>query len=279
MRNHLTLAAAAGFLALGTCVAVASVPPPVIPANGTATFRFTTAVQTPQGKHSGSGTITIKHKQSRSYALTVQSDDGTTKTVALVVNSDGSVMPDPSQPAPVATDAPDAAARAFMADVALAARVGIAARKNAAAASYDVPLNLTPVGNGTPVPVTMRMTGSTSGSNKQYTGSAQGQTMTKLPPSHLNPTQLAESMGEGAVKHAVLGPVGGALAGAASLKRTAQEKEAEGGLVPDAIGLSVTTHLTDGRFHDIVGTQDDTVTVADKTVKIISTWSFTRSSP
>lgn len=241
-------------------------------------FRFTTSVTTPKGKHSGSGTITLKHTEGRALTMTVHSDDGSApKTIALVINGDGSVSPDPSAPQPAATTAPDAAARAFMADVTLAAHVGIAARKSAGASTLDVPVTLTPIGDGTPVPAQLHMTMMQSGSNTQYSGAVSGRTMTKLPPSNgLDPKALAKTVGTGAIAHRAFGPAGRLATAVVMHRKTEQEKKAAAGPLDDTVDLSVSTHLVDGRFHDVTGTQKDNINVAGKAVTIVSEWSFTK---
>jgi len=252
----------------------------VLPSAGSATFRFSTTVETPKGKHFGGGTITLKHTQGRSITVTVQSDDGKTKTIPLIVNEDGSVAPDPAAPAPAATDQPDAAARAFMADVTLAAHVGIAARKNAPAATFDVPVTLTPVGDGTPVPTHLHLTGSQGAAGvARYAGSVSANTLTKLPPGGgLDPAALAKTVGVGAIAHAAFGPAGRVATAVAMHHQKKEEKKAASGLLADAIKLSVTTELAAGRFRDIDGTQDDVVNIGNKKVTIHSTWTFTKTS-
>jgi hypothetical protein len=47
------------------------------------TFRFTTAVQTPKGKKSADGTITLKPAGEQKLNLTVRSSDGTSQTIPL----------------------------------------------------------------------------------------------------------------------------------------------------------------------------------------------------
>ncbi len=249
-----------------------------IPPNGaSATFRFTTSVATPKGRHTGSGTLTVKHTQGRSLTVTVVSDDGTSKTIPLTVTADGSIAPDPSAP-PSASDQPDAAARAFMADVSLAAHVGMAARKSAPAASFTVPVTLTPAGNGTPVATQLHMTSTMGGA--QYAGSTQGTTMTTLPSGgELDPVALAKSIGVGAIAHHALTPAGAAAFAIVRHHRKKQEQKAASGPVSDTMTLTVTAHMSKGRFHEIDGSQDDTVKVASKTAKIVSTWAFTKTSP
>src|SRR5580704_18050360 len=129
-RERLTARAATGafvLVAAGCSVAALAQAPAAGPfpaAGAQAVFRFTTSVTTPKGKQGGSGTIALKHTEGRALTMTVHSDDGSPpKTIALVINGDGSVSPDPNAPQPAATTAPDAAARAFMADVTLAAHV------------------------------------------------------------------------------------------------------------------------------------------------------------
>jgi len=261
----------AGVISVGASPVASSAIPPH---GASAAFRFSTTVTTPKGRHAGSGTITIKHTQGRSLTLTVQSDDGKTKTIPLVVNSDGSDEPDPSAP-PMALDQQDAAARVFMADLTLAAHVGMAARKNAPAAGFDVPVKLTPIGDGAPVSTQLHMTGTMGGA--QYAGSVQGNTTTTLPQKGgLDPSSLAKSAGVGALDHAFT-PAGKAAV-AVVMHRREQQQQQNPSPLSDAMALTVTTHLTNGRFHEIDGTQDDSVTIHHVAVKIVSTWSFTKTS-
>jgi len=267
-----------------TVVAVGQTASGMVPANGaSATFVFTTSVHTPKGKHSGSGTITVKHIKGRSITLTVKSDDGTTRTIPLVVGENGTVAPDPSAPAPTETSAPDAAARAFMSDVSLAAHVGIAARKNAHASSFGVPVTLSPIGDGTPVPASLTMKGAAAGETgeyAEYTGSVSGSTMTKLPPGGgLDPATLAKTIGVGTAAHFAFGPAGRIATAVGMHHRKQQEKKAAAGLVPDDVTLNVILRLANGQCHAIEGTQNDVVQIASKKVTIASTWSFTRSGP
>ncbi|MBV9148829.1 MAG: hypothetical protein JO024_03115, partial [Candidatus Eremiobacteraeota bacterium] len=253
MYGRLALFVISALVASAVAAGASPVTSSAIPPNGaSATFRFSTAVSTPKGRHAAGGTLTIKHTQGRSLTLTVQSDDGTMKTIPLAVSADGTIAPDASAP-PSATDQPDAAARAFMADVSLAAHVGMAARKNAPAANFTVPVTLTPVGDGTPIATQLRMTGTMGGA--QYAGSTQGSTMTTLPAGGgLDPVALAKSIGVGAIAHHALTPAGAAVFAIVRHHRKKEEKQAAAGPVPDAIVLTVTTHMTSGRFHEIDGT-------------------------
>jgi hypothetical protein len=253
----------------------------VLPAGGgSAIFHYTTTVTTPKGKHFGGGTITVKHTQGRSLTVTIDSDDGKTKTIPLVVNSDGGVSLDPSAPAPAATANPDAAARAFMADVTIAAHVGSAARKAAPATTFDVPVTLTPVGDGTPVPAQLHMNGGSSGGGARYAGSVAGTTMTKLPPSSgLDPAALAKTVGVGAVAHHVFGPAGRIASAVAMHHKKQEEKKAASGLLSDAVSLNVTVQLAAGKFRQIDGTQNDVLDIAGKKTTVVSTWTFTKTSP
>ena len=275
IRWPLAVAAAICVSAIGA--SASPLPMSAIPPNGaSATFRFSTAVATPKGRHASGGTLTVKHTQGRSLTLTVQSDDGTTKTIPLAVGADGAVTPDPSAP-PAQNDQPDAAARAFMADVSLAAHVGMAARKYAPSSSFTIPVTLTPVGDGAPVSSQLRMMSAMGGA--QYAGSTQGSTTTTLPSGgNLDPLALAKTIGVGALTHGFT-PVGRVAVGLIMHHRKKEEKKAASGPVPDAIALTVTTHLMNGRFHEIDGTQDDKVTIAHQATKIVSTWSFTKISP
>ena len=261
-----------------TMTAAADAPAAVVPPNGaTATFRFTTAVHTPKGSHSGSGTITIVHTQGRSLRVTVHSDDGKTKTLMLAVRDDGTVGPDPSAPAPAATDAPDAATRAFIGDASIAAHVGVAARKNAPSSTFTVPVTVAPIGEGTPVQTQMRMSAGSAASGMQYAGSVSAQTTTKLPQNGgLDPATLAKTVGVGTVAHFALGPAGRIATAIAMHHRKEQEKKAAAGELPDAVTLNVTTHLANGRFHDVMGSQTDALKIAKKAVTIHSEWTFTK---
>lgn len=253
--------------------------PGLVPQNGSATFRFATSVKTPKGNHSGSGTITVKRTGDRSLSITVANDDGTpARTIPMIVGVDGSIAPDPSAAATQPTDTDSEAsaqAKAFMAQMTLAAHVGIGARKSAGAANYSVPLTLAPVGDGTPVTTQLAMNGSAT----QYTGRSQGQTMTTLPQGgSLDPKAIAKTVGVSAFAHHAFTPVGRAATTVVMHRKRKKEKEEAAGPLPDAMTLTVTADLTDGRIHEIRGVQTDAIALPDKPVTIESTWSFTKAA-
>ena len=247
----------------------------MVPPDGSATFHFSTSVKTPKGAHSGSGTITIKRTGARQVSLTVQSDDGQpARTIPLLIGVDGSIAPDPSAAAVAPTD-PDAKAQAqaLMAEMTVAARVGIGARKNGGAASYNVPVSLAPIGTGTPVASQLAMTGSAA----QYTGRTQGQTMTQLPPGGgLDPKAIAKTVGVSAFAHHAFTPVGRVATAVVMHNKRKKQKEEAAGPLPDAITLTVTADLADGRVREIRGAQSDEVAISGKSVKIESNWTFTK---
>ncbi len=247
----------------------------MIPMDGSATFHFATSVTTPKGSHAGSGTITIKRSGPREISLTIQSDDGKpARTVALIVGVDGSVAPDPSSAEAAPTD-PDAKAQAqaFMAEMTVAAHVGIGARKSGGAASYAVPVSLTPIGTGTPVPTQLTM----SGSAAQYTGRTTGQTMTQLPQGgSLDPKEIAKTVGVSAFARHAFTPVGRAATGIVMHRKRKEEKKAASGPLPDTVSLTVTADLADQKIREIRGAQTDEVALPGKPVKIESRWTFTK---
>ncbi len=251
----------------------------MVPQDGSATFRFATSVKTPKGTHSGSGTIVVKRTGPRAVSLTVQSDDGKpSHTIPLIIGIDGSVAPDPAAAngASAATDADTKAqAQAFMAEMTVAAHVGINARKNAGGGSYDVPVMLTPVGEGTPVSSTLSMTGSAA----QFTGSTGAETTTKLPAGgSLDPAQIAKTIGVTAVAHHAFTPIGRAATVVVMHHKRKEEKKAASGELPDAMTLTVTAELADGKIHQIRGAQTDAIALPGKPVKIESSWTFTNAA-
>jgi hypothetical protein len=157
-----------------------------------------------------------------------------------------------------------------------AAHVGIAARKNAGASMFELPITVAPIGTGTPVTTQLAM----HGSSTQYTGSAQAQTTTQLPPGgNLDPTQMAKTIGVAAVAHHAFTPVGRAATGIVMHRKRQEEKKAASGPLPDVVNLTVTADLANGRIHEIRGAQTDNITLEGKPVDVQSTWAFTRQSP
>jgi hypothetical protein len=260
-----------------TVAVLADAPPAgMAPQQGDATFRFATSVKTPKGTHSGTGTITIKRTGERALALTVQSDDGKPpRTISLTVGADGSISPDPtSVAAPASTDADaKAQAQAFMAEMTVAAHVGIGARKNGGAASYTVPVVLTPVGQGTTVSTQMTMTGSAT----QYTGRSVALTSTQLPAGgSLDPAEIAKTIGVTAFARHAFTPAGRVVTAMAMRHKRKEEKEAASGVLPDTVGLTVTADLADGKIKEIRGAQTDDIDLPGHPVKIESSWTFTK---
>ena len=278
------LAAGIALLA-GTVLSIAgraqTPAPAVVPPSGmSASFRYTTSVHTPKGTHNSSGTISVKHTQGRSVLLTVKTDSGQTKSIPLTMGTDGTIVPSSSGPAPTATTQPDAAARTFMGQVSVAAKVGIAARKNAQATTFNVPINLTPVGTGSPVPVQLRMTATQTGNMTQFKGTASGQTETVLPQNgQTDPQAVAASAGADAMMHGVT-PAGRFAVGAAVHRRVEQNQKKNGGKpVSDAMSLTSTVQFSSGRIQTVSGDQDDALKVGPATVHVRSSWSFTRNGP
>ena len=276
MNSRLVLGslAALSLVALPAVTPAATPPSGIVPADGSATFRFSTAVQTPKGTHNGSGTLTLKRTGDRSASVTVQTDDGSPpRTIPLIVGVDGSVAPDPSGASPSPDAAVNGQASALISQMTIAAHVGIGARKNAGAGHYDVPIKLTPVGNGTDVAATLGM----SGTAAQYEGRAQGQTMTQLPPGgNMDPKELVKTAGVAAVAHHAFTPAGRAATAIVMHRRRKEQKEAAAAPLPDDMTLTVTATVTGGRVHDVKGSQTDKITLEGKPVNIESTWSFTR---
>ena len=267
----LTLCALAALPAAG---GAQTTPSGLAPTGGSTTFRFTTSVQTPKGTHSGAGTIVIKRTGTRTVDLTIDADGKAPQTIPLIIGIDGSVARDPDGPAaPTSTD-PEAKAQAqaFMAAMTVAARVGIGARKNAGAASYSVPIKLTPVGTGTPISNQMTMTGSAA----QYVGSATGVTTTQLPAGgSLDPQQIAKTVGVAAVAHGFT-PAGRAATMVVMHHKRKEEKAAASGLLTDTMSMTVTADLDAGQIKQIRGTQTDDIAIPDKPAKVESNWTFTK---
>jgi hypothetical protein len=236
-----------------------------------ATFDYTLGVQTSKGKKSSSGQIVVRPAEPGRLTLTVRSSDGTSQTIPLAV-SNGSVSLAGPSPSPSSVPA---AAQTLMANMKLAATVAIAAKTNAGA-GFTVPVTLTPIGEGTPVPAQVSMKPAASSATVAYSGTAGGSTMTVLPASGgLDPAQLIKGAGIGMVTHG-LTPAGRIASRVALHHREHEEKEAAKGAVSDAMSLTITTAFATGRFVEIHGAQTDAVKLAGKTVKIYSTWSFTK---
>jgi len=239
------------------------------------TFNFTTSVQTPKGKKSASGTISIQ-KSSSGLSLTVASG-GTTKTIPLVYEN-GTLKPDTSKmPPPSGDSESQAAAKALISNMKVAADIGMAARKSSGK-SFNVGVTLTPVGTGTPMPSTISMNAQSGSSGSvAYTGQVEAQTTTQLPPSSgLDPQELVKSVGIAVAAHGMT-PAGRAAVAIARHRQQEEQKDATNGPLPDVMRLSVTTHFAGGHFHDIAGTQTDQLTIASKTVTIVSNWSFVKA--
>ena len=262
-------------LVAGPAWTSAATPAGMVPGNGSATFRFATAVQTPKGTHSGSGTLTLKRTGDRSASVTVQTDDGSPpRTIPLIIGVDGSVAPDPSSASPSPDAATNGQASALFSQMTIAAHVGIGARKNAGGERFDVPVKLTPVGAGTDVAATLGM----SGTATQYEGQTQGHTMTQLPQGGgLDPQEIVKTAGVAAVAHGFT-PAGRAATAIVMHRRRKQAKKEAGGPLPDDMTLTVTASLAAGRVHEIKGSQTDKITLEGKPVDIQSTWSFTRTT-
>jgi len=111
---------------ISSLVAAAADTAPAMP-NGAmgATFNYTIGVQAGQKKNSSSGQIVVKPAGANQLTLTVTSSDGTSKTIPLKVEN-GTVTP--AVPSPSASSVP-AAARTLMANLKLAATVGVAVRR------------------------------------------------------------------------------------------------------------------------------------------------------
>jgi hypothetical protein len=239
-------------------------------------FNFNTSVQTPKGKKSASGTISIK-KASSGLSLTVATSGGTTKTIPLVFEN-GTLKPDTSKmPPPSGDSESQAAAKALLSNMKVAAAVGMAARKSGGK-GFNVDVTLTPVGSGTPMPASIAMSATPASSGSvAYTGQVEAQTTTQLPPSSgLDPQQLVKSAGIAVASHGMT-PYGRAAVAIVHHRQVEKQQEAANGPLPDAMRLSITTHFAGGRFRDIAGTQTDQLTIASKSVTIVSNWSFVKA--
>ena len=252
-------------LAAGTPHAVSADSTPAVPSGAVgATFHYTIGVKTPKNSKSSSGNITIAPAGSNRLNLTVTSDDGTTKTIPLEI-SDGSVKP--ATPASSTSSVP-AAAQTLMANMKLASTVGVAAKKSGGS-SFSVPVQLTPVGDGSPVGAQLAMKATTASGKTTYSGTVGGSTTTKLPQNGgMDADQVAATAG--------VGMVAGPRAALLMHHREEQMKKAEQNGLTDAMSLTVTAAFENGRFGEIHGEQTDALNVAGKAVKIYSTWSFTR---
>ncbi|HKE36916.1 MAG TPA: hypothetical protein VKB39_05770 [Candidatus Baltobacteraceae bacterium] len=269
MKSMLNATALVGALLFVSSIAAAAADTtPAMPDGAMgATFNYTIGVQTPKGKKSSTGQIVVKPAGSGKLTLTVTSSDGTSKTIPLTI-ANGSVTPDMAS----SSATPPPAAQTLMANLKLAATVGIAAKKSGGN-SFSTPIVLTPIGDGTPVPTQISMNPSGSGS-VTYSGTVTGSTMTVLPQNGgTDPAQLAEGAGVGMVAHASL------AAAIAMHHREKEVKNAAKSPLADAMSLSIHSTFNGGKFHDIEGAQTDEVNLAGKPVKIYSTWSFVRVAP
>jgi hypothetical protein len=248
---------------------------PVMP-NGAAgaTFDYTIGVQTPKSKKSSSGQIIVRPAGANRLTLTVMSADGTSKTIPLSV-SNGTVTP--AEPSSSNSSVP-AAAQTLMANLKLAATVGVAAKKSGGQA-FSTGVILTPIGEGTPVPAQISMKPAAGSGSVTYTGTVEGSTLTTLPSSSgMDPAQLAKDAGVGMVSHGFT-PAGRVATAVAMHHREQQEKSAASGAASDAMSLTIHAAFNADKFHQISGAQTDEVSLAGKKVKIYSTWSFTRVAP
>ena len=257
----------AAFSAGAACVASASDTGPALPDGAlNATFRYTIGVKAGKSTKSDGGEIVIAPAGGNKLTLTVKANDGTTKTIPLVVEN-GSVAP---ATAPAANSPVPPAAQTLMANMKLAASVGAAAKKSGGQ-SFSVPMTLTPVGEGTPLPMQLSMKPAATSMNVTYSGTVSGTTTTLLPQNNsggVDPEQVA-STGVGVV-------TGHGIAALAKRHREQTIKQAAQSPVSDAMSLTIQATFANGRFQTIDGAQTDAVTLAGKLEKIYSTWSFTR---
>lgn len=268
-------ASAAAAVVITSLAAVAADSTPAMP-NGAmgATFNYLISVQTGQQKKSNAGEITVKPTGPNQLALTVTSGDGSTKTIPLAI-SNGTVAP--AMPSASASSVP-AAAQTLMANLKLAATVGVAAKKSAGQ-PFTSSVLLTPIGEGTPVPVQVSMKPAGAADSTTYSGTIGGSTLTTLPPSSgIDPSQLVKKAGVGMVAHGFT-PAGRIATAVAMHHRTTEAKDAAKSAVADAISLTIHATFSGGKFHEIAGAQTDEVSLAGKKVKIFSTWSFTHVGP
>lgn len=259
---------AAAAVIISSLAAIADDSAPVMP-NGAmgATFNYTIGVQTPKGKKSSSGQIVVRPSGANQCTLTVASSDGASKTIPLTVSGGKVTLADPdSSASPV-----PAAAQTLMANLKLAATVGVAAKKSGAQ-PFSSSVILTPIGAGTPVPAQIAMKPAGSSGSVTYSGTVNGWTVTTLPSGGgADPSQLAKDASVGMVTHGFT-PAGRAATAIAMHHREQQEKNG----VADAMSLTINTTFNAGKFHEITGSQTDDLSVGGKPMKIYSTWSFTR---
>lgn len=268
MKSLLSATASAGAVLFASSIVALADTAPAMP-NGAigATFNYTIGVQTSKGNRSSSGQIVAKPAGAGKLTLTVSPSDGASKTIPLTV-ANGTVTPD--MPAPAASVPP--AAQTLMANLKLAATVGMAAKKSGGQ-GFNSPVVLTPIGEGTPVPSQISMTPAGSAGSVTYSGTVTGSTMTTLPSGGgIDPAQLAAGVG-------MVSPGISPAARLAMHHREKEAKQAEKGPLSDAMSLTIHTTFNDGKFHQINGAQSDSLNVAGKPVKIYSTWSFIRVAP
>jgi hypothetical protein len=234
-------------------------------------FHFSASVQTPKGAKSANGTITIKQTAPQKLSVTIGSCNGSSQTIPLTM-AGGSLTVDTSQPPSTPPDSEkQASAIALLSNMKVAADIGIAARKSSGK-NFTVGVTLTPVGRGTAVPAQITMNASSvANETVVYSGSADAQTTTELPPSSgLDPEQLVKSAGVAVAAHGFT-PAGRAAVAITRHRQVEHQKEAASGELP------VTCHFVNGRLHDISGTQTDSLTIANKNANVVSTWSFTKA--
>ncbi len=125
--------------------------------------------------------IVVKQSGPGKVALTITTSDGSSRTIALVA-SGGTFKASPAQTAPPSADAQSqAAAQALLSNMKLATAVGIAARRNGGK-TFKVPVTLTPVGQGTPVPAELTMQAYRTNHGTAYAGEVEQTSTTHLPP-------------------------------------------------------------------------------------------------
>ena len=264
---------AAAAVGISSLTAAAADTAPVLPNGATgATFNYLISVQTGQQKKSSAGEIVVRPAGTNRLTLTVTSSEGTSQTIPLTVEN-GTVTP--AMTSPSASSVP-AAAKTLMANLKLAATVGVAAKKSGGNA-FDVPVLLTPIGDGTPAPAQISMKPAAASGGVAYSGTVNGTALTTLPPSSgINPEQIAKAGGVGMVAHGFT-PAGRIATAAAMHHRENEAKQAETSALADAMSLTIHATFAGGKFHDISGAQTDELNVGGKKVKIYSTWSFARA--
>lgn len=243
------------------------------------TFRFRTSVNTPKGTQTANGTIALSQNGPGRLLLTVRTSDGSTRRIPLVV-ANGTVKPDPAAtPQPNGNPETQAAAKALLSNMKLAAAVGAAAHRSSGK-SFTVAVTLTPVGEGIAVGADLAMiVFETHRGAMAYNGEVEQSTTTRLPQGGgIDPAQLEKNVGVAVAGYGIgLTPAGRAASMAVMHHRNVEQKKAANGSVPDAISLSVESHFANGRFADISGRQTDVLTMGNRTVSIVSSWSFTRT--